>query len=56
MELSVPRPLGPLAFEPGRPSPQGEIYNQLLRERIIMLGSEIDDESGNMVIAQLLYL
>jgi len=56
MELSVPRPLGPLAFEPGRLSPQGEIYNQLLRERIIMLGSEIDDEIGNMVIAQLLYL
>jgi ATP-dependent Clp protease, protease subunit len=54
MELHVPTP--PLGLEPGRWSPQSEIYNRLLQDRIIMLGSEIDDDIGNMVIAQLLYL
>jgi len=46
----------PAGLDPGAVGPQYEIYNRLLQERIIMLGSEIDDEIGNMVIAQLLYL
>jgi len=41
-------------------SPQGEraydIYSRLLKERIIFLGGEIDDEVANAVIAQLLFL
>ena len=37
-------------------SPQSEVFNRLLQDRIILLGSEIDDAVGNMVIAQLLYL
>ncbi len=32
------------------------VFNQLLRDRIVFLGSEVDDESANRVIAQLLYL
>ena len=41
-------------------SPQGEraydIYSRLLKERIIFLGSQIDDHISSLVIAQLLFL
>ena len=41
-------------------SPQGEraydIYSRLLKERIIFLGSQIDDYVSSLVIAQLLFL
>ncbi|GAG04327.1 unnamed protein product, partial [marine sediment metagenome] len=41
-------------------SPRGErafdIYSLLLRERIIFLGTPIDDLVANLIIAQLLYL
>ena len=41
-------------------SPRGErafdIYSLLLRERIIFLGTSIDDQIANLIIAQLLYL
>jgi ATP-dependent Clp protease protease subunit len=41
-------------------SPKGEraydIWSRLLRERIVFLGTAIDDQSANLVIAQLLYL
>lgn len=33
-----------------------DIYSRLLRDRIIFLGSQIDDEVANLVIAQLLFL
>jgi ATP-dependent Clp protease, protease subunit len=33
-----------------------DIYSLLLKERIIMLGSEINDAVANLIIAQLLYL
>ena len=33
-----------------------DIYNRLYRERIIFLGSEIDDELANQVIGVMLYL
>ncbi len=32
------------------------VFNQLLRERIVFLGSEVDDEAANRIIAQLLFL
>src|SRR5213596_2409943 len=41
-------------------SPRGErafdIYSLLLRERIVFLGTPIDDHIANLIIAQLLYL
>jgi ATP-dependent Clp protease protease subunit len=41
-------------------SPRGErafdIYSLLLRERIVFLGSEVDDDVANVIIAQMLYL
>ncbi|CAN5794486.1 ATP-dependent Clp endopeptidase proteolytic subunit ClpP [soil metagenome] len=36
--------------------PQLEIYNRLLRDRIIFLGTEVNDTIANQVTAQLLYL
>ena len=43
-----------------RREPQGErsfdIYSRLLDERVIFLGSAIDDEVANLVVAQLLHL
>lgn len=33
-----------------------DIYSRLLKERIIFLGSPIDDDTANIVIAQLLFL
>lgn len=33
-----------------------DIYSRLLKERIIMLGTEIDDDVANVVVAQLLFL
>ncbi len=33
-----------------------DIYSRLLKDRIIFLGSEIDDEEANLVVAQLLFL
>ena len=41
-------------------SPRGErafdIYSMLLKERIIFLGTPIDDQIANLVVAQLLHL
>ena len=33
-----------------------DIYSRLLKERVIFLGSEIDDDTANVIIAQLLFL
>ena len=33
-----------------------DIYSRLLKERIVFLGSEIDGDSANLVVAQLLHL
>lgn len=36
--------------------PSADIYNRLLKNRIVFLGSEVNDEVANFVTAQLLYL
>ncbi|NYI06622.1 ATP-dependent Clp protease protease subunit [Allostreptomyces psammosilenae] len=42
---------------PGEPfGLDGQVYNRLLRERIIFLGSQVDDEIANSICAQLLLL
>ncbi len=40
----------------GREERQFDIYSRLLQERIIFLLGEVDDESANLVVAQMLYL
>jgi ATP-dependent Clp protease protease subunit len=53
MEPLLPEPLAqtPLSNDPGQ-----EIFRMLLRERIVVLGSEVNDQVANQLIAQLLYL
>lgn len=33
-----------------------DIYSRLLKDRIVFLGGEVDDESANLIVAQLLFL
>ena len=55
--LTVPQSIIPMVIET---SPRGErafdIYSLLLKERIIFLGTQINDQVANTIIAQLLYL
>ena len=37
-------------------NPSAEIYNRLLKDRIVFLGTEVDDDIANIICAQLLYL
>jgi len=37
-------------------NPQMEIFNRLLQDRIVVLGTQVDDEIANYITAQLLYL
>jgi ATP-dependent Clp protease, protease subunit len=37
-------------------NPTYEIFNRLLKDRIVFLGTEVDDDIANVVCAQLLYL
>jgi ATP-dependent Clp protease protease subunit len=37
-------------------SPQSEVFNRLLQDRIVVLGSEVEDNVANLITAQLLYL
>ena len=51
--MQPPRPTmaGPTGFDPS-----SDVYRLLLKERIVFLGSEVNDTVSNLVIAQLLYL
>lgn len=40
----------------GRGERAFDIYSRLLRERIVFLGQQVDDEIGNLIVAQLLFL
>src|SRR5438270_10965798 len=33
-----------------------DIYSMLLKERIVFLGQEVDDQIANLIVAQILYL
>ena len=54
---NINRMLVPMVVEQ---SPQGEraydIYSRLLKERIIFLGTQVDDNMASLIIAQLLFL
>ena len=50
-------PLIPMVVErTGRGERSYDIYSRLLKDRIVFLGTPINDEIANLVIAQLLYL
>ncbi|HEV2999401.1 MAG TPA: ATP-dependent Clp protease proteolytic subunit [Solirubrobacteraceae bacterium] len=50
-------PLVPVVVEQdGRGERSFDIYSRLLRERVVFIGTPIDDQVANLVIAQLLHL
>lgn len=54
---SIQSTLIPMVIEQsGRGERSFDIYSRLLRDRIVFLNGEVNDESANLVIAQLLFL
>jgi ATP-dependent Clp protease protease subunit len=54
-EMSMP--LIPFVIEKtGREERAMDIYSRLLKERIVFMGSQVNDEVSNSIVAQLLYL
>jgi ATP-dependent Clp protease protease subunit len=54
---SLPSNVIPMVIESGARGERAfDIYSLLLRERIVMLGTPINDQVANVIIAQLLYL
>lgn len=57
MNTMDPRALIPMVIETtGRGERAYDIYSLLLRERIVFLGTPINDQISNLIVAQLLYL
>jgi ATP-dependent Clp protease protease subunit len=55
--MNIPTSLVPMVIESnGRGERAYDIYSLLLKERIIMLGTPINDQIANLIVAQLLYL
>jgi len=55
--MNIPTSLVPMVIETsGRGERAYDIYSLLLKERIILLGTPINDQIANLVVAQLLYL
>ncbi len=48
--------LPPTMLQPGALDPSSDVYQRLLKERIVILGSEVNDQVANLISAQLLYL
>ena len=40
----------------GMPDPTSDVFQRLLKNRIVILGSEVNDQIANLISAQLLYL
>ena len=57
--LATPSPMTPEGRSPQPGNGMGlddQVYNRLLRERIIFLGSVVEDSNANAICAQLLLL
>ena len=53
-DLPTPQLLPQMAS--GLMDPSADTFNRLLKDRIVMLGSEVNDQVANLLSAQLLYL
>jgi len=57
MQQPIENTLIPMVIEQdGRGERSFDIYSRLLRDRIVFLNGEVNDESANLVVAQLLFL
>ncbi|MCK4627356.1 MAG: ATP-dependent Clp protease proteolytic subunit [Sedimentisphaerales bacterium] len=55
--MTVNQNLVPIVIETtGRGERAYDIYSRLLRDRIIFLGGPVDDETANLIVAQMLFL
>jgi ATP-dependent Clp protease protease subunit len=54
MPESLP-PVPPMMLEAGF-DPRADVFNRLLKDRVIMLGAPVDDDIANQICAKLLYL
>ena len=54
--MTQPPMITPVAQGPGGFDPAQDIYNRLLRERIVFLGTDVNDNIANQLAAQILYL
>lgn len=55
--MSVPQALIPMVIEKsGHQERAYDIYSLLLRNRIVFVGTQITDQTANLIVAQLLYL
>src|SRR3954466_2615303 len=45
----------PMALDPGF-DPRSDVFNRLLKNRVVLLGTDVNDEIANQICAQLLYL
>ena len=56
-EIQLPQSIVPMVIEnSGRGERAYDIYSLLLRNRIIFLGTPIDDQVANLIVAQMLFL
>ena len=53
---NAPSPLPTVVEQSGRGERSFDIYSRLLRDRIVFLGTQINDEVADIIVAQLLYL
>ncbi len=57
MDMQDPRAVIPMVIEAtGRGERMYDIYSLLLKERIVFLGTPINDQVANLIVAQLLFL
>ena len=54
--MTTPPTLTPMAQGPGGFDLGQDIYNRLLKERIVFLGTDVNDNIANQLAAQILYL
>lgn len=55
--MSINQNLVPIVIEKsGRTERAYDIYSRLLKDRIVFLGGQVDDDSANLIIAQMLFL
>ena len=56
MPISAPGPLPTVVEQSARGDRAFDIYSRLLRERIIFLGTGVDDAVADALVAQMLFL
>ncbi|MGI8662888.1 MAG: ATP-dependent Clp protease proteolytic subunit [Acidimicrobiales bacterium] len=56
MTAPDPTVLSELAQAGGFGDPQNEVFNRLLKDRIVFLGTEVTDSIANLITAQMLFL